>query len=94
MKTLCLVVSDKKIFEKCIIIFKKLFLPRDLLRQIHGTVSKTFIGVYPEIIPVNLSQNPMNGFKETVQVKLLTHRRTDDGQWTITKAHIEDIVVR
>jgi len=93
MKALGLVVSDKQIFENCIL--KTKFWPRDLLMQPTGTVWTTLIGDHPGIIPVKFGQNPIQ--IKCCLKKFLTHARTggrtdgqtmDDGQWAITKAHI------
>jgi len=62
MKALGIVVSDKKIFENCIL--KTHFWPRDLLMQPTGTIWTTLVGDHPEIIPVKFGQNPMSGSEE------------------------------
>jgi len=59
-----LVVSDKKIFESCIL--KTYFWPCDLLMQPTGTVWTTLIGDHPEIIPVKFGRNPISGFRGDV----------------------------
>jgi len=61
MKALGLVVSDKKIFENCIL--KPIFWPCDLLMQPTGTIWTTLVGDYQGIIPVKFGQNPMSGFR-------------------------------
>jgi len=61
MKALGLVVSDKKIFENCIL--KTYFWPRDLLMQPIRTIWTTLVGDYPGIIPVKFGPNPMSGFR-------------------------------
>jgi len=61
MKALGLVVSDKKIFENCIL--KTFFLPRDLPLQPTGTVWTTLVEEHLGIIPVKFGQNPMRGFR-------------------------------
>ena len=62
MKALGLVVSDKKIFENCIL--KTYFwTPRDLLMQPIRTICTTLVGDHPGIIPVKFGQNPMSGFR-------------------------------
>jgi len=61
MKALGLVVSDKNIFENCIL--KTYFLTRDLLMQPIRTISTTLVGDHPGIIPVKFGQNPMSGFR-------------------------------
>jgi len=50
MKDLGLVVSDKKIFENCIL--KTYFWPRDLLMQPSGTVWTTLVEEHIGIISV------------------------------------------
>jgi len=65
MNALGIVVSDKKIFENCIL-KTYFFLPRDLLMQPTGTVWTTLIGDHPGIIPVKFGQNPISGFREDV----------------------------
>jgi len=65
MKTLVLLFRRRRFLKNALLFFKNFFYPVTYLGKY--TVSKTFIGVHPEIIPVNLSQNPMSGFKETVQ---------------------------
>jgi len=50
MKALGLLVSDKKIFENCVL--KTFFLPHDLLLQPIGTVRTILVWDYPEIISV------------------------------------------
>jgi len=61
MKALGLVVSDKKIFENCIL--KTYFLPCDLLMQPTGTVWTTLVEEHLGIIPVKFGQNPMSSFR-------------------------------
>ena len=56
-----LVMSDKKIFENCIL--KTYFLPLDLLMQPSGTVWTTLVEEHLGIIPVKLGQNPISGFR-------------------------------
>jgi len=64
MKTLGLVVSDKKIFENCFL--KTYFWPRDLLMQPTGTVWTTLVEEHLGIIPVKFGQTPIqnSGFRE------------------------------
>jgi len=57
MKALGLVVSDKKIFENCIL------KTRDLHMQPIRTIWTTLVGDHPGIIPVKFGQNPMSGFR-------------------------------
>jgi len=64
MKALSLAVSDKKIFENCIL--KTFFLPHGLLMQPTETVLTTLIGDHPRIIPMKFGQNPMRGFRDDV----------------------------
>jgi len=61
MKALGLVVSDKKIFENCIL--KSIFWPRDLHMQPFRTIWTILVGDHPGIIPVKFGQNPMSGFR-------------------------------
>ena len=61
MKAQGLVVSDKKIFENCIL--KTYLKTRDLLMQPTGTIWTTLVGDHPGIIPVKFVQNPMSGFR-------------------------------
>jgi len=61
MKALGLVVSDKKIFENCILKTVKISWPCDLLMQPTGTIWTTLVGDHPGIIPVKFGQNPMSG---------------------------------
>jgi len=97
MKALGHVVSDKKIFENCIL---KFFWPCDLLMQPTGTVWTILIGDHPGIIPVKFIHQVVSEemlFKEIVDARthVRTHARTmDDGQWAITKAHLEHFVLR
>jgi len=61
MKAVGLVVSDKKIFENCIL--KTYFLT---LWPTYVTNKKkwtTLVGDHPGIIPVKFGQNPMSGFR-------------------------------
>ena len=60
MKALGLVVSDKKIFENCIL--KTYFLTHDLFMQRTGTVRTTLVEEHLGIISVKFGQNPMSGF--------------------------------
>jgi len=61
MKALGLVVSDKKIFENCIL--KTFFFTRDLHIQPTRTVWITLVEDHLGIIPVKFSQTQMNGFR-------------------------------
>jgi len=78
--------------------WKPIFWPRDLLMQPTGTGWTTLIGDHPGIIPVKFGQIPISGFRGDVVYKNVdarTHARTmDDGQWAITKAHLEHVVLR
>jgi len=62
MKALGLVVSDKKIFENCLL-KTYFFLPRDLLMQLIRTILTTLVGDHPGIIPVKFGKNPMSGLR-------------------------------
>jgi len=64
MKALGLVVSDKKIFENCIL--KTFFWARELVMQPTGTGWTTLIGDHQGIIPVQLGQIPVSSSKEDV----------------------------
>jgi len=64
MKALCLIVSDRNIFE-CFIL-KPIYWPRDLLMQLTGTVWTRLIGDHPGIIPVKFVQIPISGSREDV----------------------------
>jgi len=98
MKALGLVVSDKTIFENCIL--KHISWPRDLLMQPTRTVGTTLVEEHIGIIPVKFGQNPMSSFRGEVVKRNYwltngrTDARTDDGQWAIAKAHIEHFVLR
>jgi len=63
-----------------------------------GTVWTTWIGDHPGIIPVKFGQNPISVSEEMLCKEIVdgrTHTRTmDDGQWAITKAHLEHFVLR
>jgi len=59
MKALGLVVSDKKIFESCIL--KTFFWPRDLLMQPIWTIWTILVEDYPETIPVEFGQISISG---------------------------------
>jgi len=61
MKALGLVVSDKKIFENCIL--KTYFLPFDRLMQPFRTIWTSAVGNHTVTIPVKFSQNPTSGFR-------------------------------
>jgi len=78
MKALNLVVSEKKIFENCIL--KTYFWPRYLM--LNATKWTTLVEEHLGIIPVkSKGQNPMSGFRGEVnwmKVNALTHRRTKD----------------
>jgi len=89
MKALGLVVSDKKIFENCLL--KTYFLTPWPTYATNWTLVEEHLG----IIPVKYGQNPMSGFRgEVVWMKKLTHALMDDGQRTVTKAHSEHFVLR
>ena len=64
MKALGLVVSDKKIFENCIL--KTLLKPHDLLMQPTGTIWTTLGGDHPGIIPVEFGLISISGSREEV----------------------------
>jgi len=63
MKALSLAVSDKKIFENCIL--KTYIWPRDLLMQQTGT-GTILVEDHTGIIFVKFGQNPMSGFRREV----------------------------
>jgi len=65
MKALGLVVSDKKIFESCIL-KTYFFLPSDLLMQLIRTNWKFWAEDHPGTIPVEFGQNPISGSREDV----------------------------
>jgi len=70
MKALGLVVSDKKIFENCIL--KTYFWPRDLLMQPIKTIWTISVGDHPGTIPVEFGQIPISGsWEEVVAVFLI-----------------------
>jgi len=64
MKALGLVVSDKKIFESCIL--KTYLLPRDLLVQPIRTIWTILVGDHPGTIPVQFGRIPISGSREEV----------------------------
>ena len=64
MKAMSLVVSDKKIFENCIL--KTYSLTHDLLMQRTGTVGTNLVEEHLGIIPVKFGQNLMSGFRGDV----------------------------
>ena len=89
MKALGIVVSDKKIFENCIL---KTYFFDPILMQPAETVWTTLVEEHLGIIPVKFRQNPMSGFGgEDVSVKQLTdderQTTTNDGQRPVTIAH-------
>jgi len=61
MKVLGLVVSDKKIFENCIL--KTYFLTPSPTYATNQNHLNNFGRVYPGVIPLNFGQNPMSGFR-------------------------------
>jgi len=64
MKALGLVVSDKKIFESCIL--KTYFRPRDLLMQPIRTILTILVEDYRGTIPVEFGQIPISGSRKEV----------------------------
>jgi len=64
MKALGLVVSDKKIFENCIL--KTLFLPHDLVMQPIRTIYTILVGDHLWTIPVEFGQIPISGSRKEV----------------------------
>jgi len=58
MNALDRVVSDKKIFENCIL--KTYFWPHDLLMQPIRTVWTILVGNNPDTIPIEFGQIPIN----------------------------------
>jgi len=77
MKALGHVVSDKKIFENCIL--KTYFLTLDLLMQPTGTVWTTLIGSHPGIILWSLVKI-QKAVSEDMLFKEIVDRRTDGRQ--------------
>jgi len=61
MKALGLVVSDKKIFENCIL--KTYFLTPWPTYATNETTWTTLVGDHPRIIPVKFGKNPMSGLR-------------------------------
>jgi len=64
MKALGLVVSDKKIFDNCIL--KTYCLTRELLMQSTGTVRTTLVEQHLGVIPLKFGNNSMSGFRGEV----------------------------
>jgi len=62
MKALGFVVSDKKIFESCIM----KFWPRDLHMQPIRTIWTILVGDQPGTIPVKFGQIPISGSRKDV----------------------------
>ena len=85
MKALGLVVSEKKIFEKCIL--KTYFLPRDLLMQPTGIVWTTLVEKHLGIIPVKCGQNPKMAkvFSKTIVDLLIIKKHIEKDMliWTM-----------
>jgi len=94
MKALSLVVSDKKIFENCIL--KTYLLTSWPTYATNWNGLNNFDRGPPrdhscEVWSKVVSEEML--FKEIVDAR--THARTmDDGQWAITKAHLEHFVLR
>ena len=64
MKALGLVVSDKKIFENCIL--KTYFWPRDLHMQPIRTIWTFLVDDHPGTIPAEFDQITISGSREDV----------------------------
>jgi len=93
LKALGLVVSDKKIFENCIL--KTYFWPHDLHMQPIITIWTTLVGDHLGIIPAKFGQNAISGFRgECLSKKVYARQRTDDGKRLVTIAHSEHFVLR
>jgi len=94
MKALGLVVSDKKILENCIL--KTYFLTPWLTYATNLNGLNKFDSRPPRDHACDVwSKSNMRFQMRCCLKKLLTHGRTmDDGQWAITKAHLEHFVVR
>jgi len=75
------VVSDKKIFESCIL--KTYFWPSDLLMQPIWTIWNILVEDYPGTIPVEFGQMPISSSRQEVvwtfpyliQCKIMTPRK-------------------
>jgi len=98
MKALGLVVSDKKIFEICILKIYYLILWSTYATNWNGL--NNFDRGPPRDHSCEVWSKSNKRFqRRCCWKKLLTHGRTDgqtmdDGQWAITKAHLEHFVLR
>jgi len=98
MKALGLVVSDKKIFENCIL--KTYFLtPWTTYATNWNGLNNFDRGPQRDHSCEVWSKSNKRFQRRCCLKKLLTHGRThaltmDDGQWAITKAHLEHFVLR
>jgi len=92
IKALGLVLSDKKIFENCIL--KTYFLTPWPTYATNWNGLNNLVEEHLGIIPVMFGQNSTSGFREeVVWMKKLTHLRTAERR-TVTKAHSEHFVLR
>jgi len=64
MKAVGLVVSDKKIFESCIL--KTYFFTCGLIVQLIRTILTILVGDHPGTIPVEFGRIPISGSREEV----------------------------
>ena len=94
MKALGLVVSDKKIFENCIL--KTYFLTLWPTYATNWNSLNNFDSGPPRDHSCEVWSKSNKWFQGRCCLKkLLMHARTmDDGQWAITKAHLEHFVLR
>jgi len=95
MKSLGLVVSDKKIFENCIL--KTYFWPRDLHMQPIRTIWTILVGDHSVIIPVKFGIKSNEWFQRIICLSKNVYARrttTNDGQRPVTIAHPEHKVLR
>jgi len=94
MKALGLVVSDKKIFKNCIL--KTYFLTPWPTYATNWNGLNNFGRGPPRDHSCEVWSKSNEWFqRRSCLKKMLTHARTmDDGQWAITKAHLEHIVLR
>jgi len=102
MKALGLVVSDKKCFENCIL--KTYFLTQWPTYPPNWNCLNNFDRGPPRDHSCEVWSKSNKWFQRRCSLKkLLTHawtdartdaRTVDDGQWAITKAHLEHVVLR